>query len=152
MELGWARTTAIVGVMVWMLGAWNAVPATAAHKGAKHRTRHHRVSCPRKRQRHFLHSFKPLPARCRANPTPARVKPHKESVGGKLIVGGPPSLTPPANPPVPDNGEDEGIPIPAGPYIAPSRPVIAPAPPTTEANPLAPARDLGAHAASVGDI
>src|SRR5437764_164017 len=115
MELGWARTTAVVAVTVLMLGAWNAIPAAAASKVAKHRTRHHRLHCVSKRQRHARHTLKPTPAGCRANPTPARVKPHTDSVTGKLIVGPPSSVTPPAAPPTPDAGDDEAVPIPIGP-------------------------------------
>ncbi len=152
MQLGWARATVMVAVMVFVLGAWDAVPAAAASPRAKHRTRHHRLHCVRKRQRHVRHTFKPTPAGCRANPTPARVKPHKDNVSGKLIVGPPSSVTPPAAPPTPDAGDDEAVPIPIGPYVPPGKTVIAPPPPSTETNPLAPGRDLRARAAVVGDI
>jgi hypothetical protein len=134
------------------------VPAAALSSGVttqvtkKHRKPHRGPRCNRKRRRHLRQSLKPTPARCRANPTPARVKPHKKNMGSKVVVGPQGTPTPPKGPPTPDTGSDEGIPVPAGPYIPAGKSVIDPPPPTQETNPLAPGLDLRAHAANVGDI
>ena len=73
-------------------------------------------------------------------------------MGSKVVVGPQGTPTPPTTPPTPDTGSDEGIDVPAGPYIPAGKSVTEPPPPTQETNPLAPGLDLRAHAASVGDI
>ena len=156
----WTKAVVLVGV-VGAAVAFVAVPPAALSASAatqvtqvsqKHRKAHHAPRCSRRRRHQLRHSLKPTPAGCRANPTPARVKPHKANVGSEVVVGPQGTPAPPSTPPTPDNGQDEGVPIPAGPYIPTGKPVIKPAPPTQETNPLAPGRDLRAHAAGVGDI
>ena len=145
-----AAAGAAVGFAAVPVAALSAGTTTQVTK--KHRKPHHASRCSRKRRRQLRRSLKPTPARCRANPTPARVKPHVKEMGSKLVVGPQGTPSPPRTPPTPDTGGDEGLPIPAGPYIPADKAVTLPPPPTDETNPLAPGRDLRAHAAGLGDI
>lgn len=133
-------------------GASTTAPA-AAKQAKPHRHHHHR-RCPHRRHRHhrrhrLRHGLKPTPARCRANPIPARVRSHR----GKPVEGGvtagpypPPAEPPPAG----DDEEERKLHIPAGPFVPEPKHATKPVPADGEAAAL----DLSPQSplAGIGDI